>query len=66
MKTIQTKCRYERGATNLSKCVNDGQIIVMNNDSKNLVKTLTKNVLDFKNSPITTKTLQTKEIIKMI
>lgn len=90
VETIQTKCGYESGATNLSRYVKDGQTIVVNGDSKNLAKSLTKKGVDFKkspvtnkeatnaanlmktekkllgtkNAPVTTKTLQTKEIIK--
>ncbi|MDX8337025.1 hypothetical protein [Candidatus Cetobacterium colombiensis] len=52
---IQTKCGYESGATNLSRYVNDGQTIVINGDSKNLAKTLTKQGIDFKKSPVTNK-----------
>ncbi|MGL5853921.1 MAG: hypothetical protein ACRCYA_01675 [Cetobacterium sp.] len=87
---IQAKCGYESGATNLSRYTKDGQTIVINGDSKNLAKTLTKKGIDFKkssvtnkeatnaanlmktekkllgtkNAPVTTKALQTKEIIK--
>lgn len=90
VETIQTKCGYESGATNLSRYVKDGQTIVVNGDSKNLAKSLTKKGIDFKkspvtnkeanatanlmktekkllgtkNAPVTTKALQTKEIIK--
>lgn len=90
VETIQAKCGYESGITNLSRYVNDGQTIVINGDSKNLAKTLTKQGIDFKkspvtnkeatntanlmktekkflgtkNSPVTTKALQTKEIIR--
>lgn len=87
---IQAKCGYESGATNLSRYTKDGQTIVINGDSKNLAKSLTKKGIDFKkssvtnkeatnaanlmktekkllgtkNAPVTTKALQTKEIIK--
>ena len=87
---IQAKCGYENGVTNLSRYAKDGQTIVINGDSKNLAKTLTKQGIDFKkspvtnkkatntanlmkterkflrtkNSPVTTKGLQTREIIR--
>lgn len=87
---IQAKCGYESGVTNLSRYAKDGQTIVINGDSKNLAKTLTKQGIDFKkspvtnkeatntanlmkterkflrtkNSPVTTKGLQTREIIR--
>lgn len=64
VETIQTKCGYESGVTNLSRYVKDEQTIVVNGNSKNLAKSLTKKGIDFKKSPVTTKALQTKDIIK--
>lgn len=39
---IQAKCGYENGATNMSKYIRDKQSIVINGDSKNLAKNLTR------------------------